>query len=205
MIWETFLAGGVTMIPLSLCSLVALAIIIYKLYDLRRSRYINRDEVFMLKRMINDGELKQAEGHCAGNRSLFSGIVGRALDARRGGENAIRESIEEAGRYEVPRVERYLGALRTIASISPLLGLFGTVTGMIRVFNRIREVGLGNVNEFSGGIAEALITTVAGLAIAIPTLVMYNYFVDKSESIILDIEKASIDVMRSLLAHRSEE
>jgi biopolymer transport protein ExbB len=205
MIWETFLSGGVTMIPLSLCSLLALAIIIYKFYDLRRRRYLNRDEVYLLKRMIDAGELKQAEGHCAGNRSLFSNIVSRALEARHGGDHAVREAIEEAGRYEVPIIERYLGALRTIASISPLLGLFGTVTGMIRVFDRIREAGLGNVNEFSGGIAEALITTVTGLAIAIPTLVAYNYFVNKSESIILEIEKASAEVMRSLIAQKGAE
>ncbi len=205
MIFDTFLSGGITMVPLAFCSLLALAIIFYKLYDLRRRRFIDRNEVMLLKQMIDSGELKRAEGHCAGNRNLFTNIVGRALEARGSGENAIREAIEEAGRYEVPRVEQYLGGLRTIASISPLLGLFGTVLGMIRVFNRIREVGLGQVAEFSGGIAEALITTATGLAIAIPALVMYNIFVDKAESIILEIEKAGADVMRSLIAKESKD
>jgi len=205
MIWETFAAGGITMIPLSFCSLLSLAVIIFKLFDLRRKRFIDREESFLLKRMIDAGELKQAEGHCAVKRSMFTNIVSRALEARHGGETAIREAIEEAGRYEVPRVERYLGVLRTIASISPLLGLFGTVIGMIRVFDRIKQVGLGQVSQFSGGISEALITTATGLAIAIPTLVMYNYFVDKSESIILEIEKNSADVMRALIANDESE
>ena len=205
MIFETFLAGGVTMIFLGLCSLLALTVIIFKLIDLRRNKFINRADITLLRRMIDSGELKQAEGHCSGNRGVFTNIVLRALQARRGGESAIREAIEEGGRYEVPRIERYLGVLRTIASISPLLGLFGTVLGMIRVFDRIKAVGLGQVSEFSGGISEALITTATGLAIAIPTLVMYNYFVDKSEGIILEIEKNSADVMRALIAKSNGE
>ena len=201
MIWEFFVSGGITMIPLSFCSLLALMIVIYKLFDLRRVRFIDRDEVRLLRRMIGEGDLKEAQYHCTKNSGVFTNIISRALEAAGGGELAIREAIGEAGRYEVPKVERYLGTLRTIAAISPLLGLFGTVIGMIRVFNRIQEVGLGQAAQFSGGIAEALITTATGLAIAIPTLVMYNYFVDRSEKIILEIEKNSADVMRQLISN----
>lgn len=188
------------MIPLGLCSLLALMIIVFKLFDLRRGRFIDNNELKLLKRMIDNDELDEARVHCARSTGVLNNIVCRALEARAGGESEIREAIEEAGRYETPKVERYLGILRTIAAISPLLGLFGTVIGMIRVFDQIRRVGLGQVAQFSGGIAEALITTATGLAIAIPTLVMYNYFVDKSESVILDIEKNSIDVMRKLIS-----
>lgn len=200
MVWEFFAAGGMTMIPLAFCSLLALMIIIYKLFDLRRSRYIDLDEVRLLKDLINKNDPQAAQYHCSSNKNSFTSIVSRALLARGGGESAIREAIEEGGRYEVPKIERYLGALRTIAGVSPLLGLFGTVIGMIRVFNQIREAGLGQVGQFSGGIAEALITTATGLAIAIPALVMYNFFLDRSESITLEIEKNSADVMRQLIA-----
>jgi biopolymer transport protein ExbB len=191
------------MIPLMLCSLLALMIIVYKMFDLRKSRFIDYDEVRKLRRWISADDIESAKLHCAQNNSPLAGIVGRALEACQGGESAIREAIEEAGRYQVPKIERYLGTLRTIAAVSPLLGLFGTVIGMINVFDRIKSVGLGRVAEFSGGIAEALITTATGLAIAIPALVLYNYFVDKSESIILEIEKNSSDIMRLLIEKES--
>ena len=199
MIWEFFMGGGLTMIPLVLFSVISLSIILYKVFDLRRSRFIDRSEIDVIKRMIANDDFEKAEYYCAENPGVFTHIVSRALEARHGGENEIREAIEEAGRYEVPVIERWLGWLRTIAAVSPLLGLFGTVTGMIRVFNEIGTSGLGNVNAFSGGIAEALITTATSLAIAIPSLVMYNYFVDKSEGIILEVEKASADVMRQII------
>lgn len=204
MIWEFFVSGGLTMIPLVLCSIISLTIIVYKLFDLRRNRFLDHREVKLIRQMVDKNDLKEAQYHCTQNPGVFTNIVSRALESRKGGEHAIRDAIEEAGRYEIPKIERYLGALRTVAAISPLLGLFGTVTGMIRVFNQIKVVGLGQVSAFSGGIAEALITTATGLAIAIPTLVMYNYFVDKSEGIILEVEKNSADVMRQLIAKTSK-
>lgn len=205
MIWEFFLAGGLTMIPLAFCSIVSMAIIIYKLFDTRRSQFIDQKEIKLIKQMIEKNDFNEAQYHCTQNPGVFTNIVSRSLEARDGGEREIKDAIEEAGRYEVPKIEKWLGPLRTIAAISPLLGLFGTVIGMIRVFNQIEEVGLGQVSAFSGGIAEALITTATGLAIAIPTLVMYNYFVDKSESIILEVEKYSADVMRQLISKPIQE
>lgn len=198
MIWEFIMSGGLTMIPLLLCSILAITIIIYKLVALRRGSYIKRKEVALLKKMISNRDFKGAAYYCVENPGVFTNIVARALENQQFGEDAVREAIEEAGRFEVPKIEQWLGPLRTIAGIAPLLGLFGTVTGMIRVFNDIETTGLGQVNAFSGGIAEALITTATGLAIAIPTLVMYNYFVDKAEAIILEVEKQSTDVMRAI-------
>jgi biopolymer transport protein ExbB len=198
MIWEFIMSGGLTMIPLLLCSILAITIIIFKALELRRSKYLRKKEVALLKKMIKNNDFKGASYYCVENAKVFTNIIARALENRNKGEVGIREAIEEAGRYEIPKIERWLGPLRTIAAISPLLGLFGTVTGMIRVFNEIQVSGLGEVNTFSGGIAEALITTATGLAIAIPTLVMYNYFVDKSEGIILEVEKETSDIMRVL-------
>lgn len=198
MIWEFIMSGGLTMIPLLLCSILAITIIFYKLIELRRGRYLSGKEVALIKKMINNRDFKGAAYYCVENPKVFTNIISRALENRGNGEEAVREAIEEAGRYEIPKIERWLGPLRTIAAIAPLLGLFGTVTGMIRVFNEIQATGLGEVNTFSGGIAEALITTATGLAIAIPTLVMYNYFIDKSEAIILEVEKESTGIMRTL-------
>lgn len=198
LIWEFFVSGGITMIPLAICSILALTIIIYKFFELRSQRFVDEKEIRLIKQMLHRNDHKEALYHCTQNPGVFTNIVSRALEAREAGEKAIREAIEEAGRYEVPKIERYLGILRTVASISPLLGLFGTITGMITLFNDIKQHGLGQAAAFSGGIAEALITTATGLAIAIPTLVMYNIFVDKSEKIILEVEKHSNDVMRQL-------
>lgn len=199
MIWEFIMSGGLTMIPLLLSSVLAITIIIYKLIELRRSRYLRPKEVALIKKMIRNDDYKGAAYYCVENPRVFTNIIARALENRGRSEEAIREAIEEAGRYEIPKIERWLGPLRTIAAIAPLLGLFGTVIGMIRVFNEIQTTGLGEINAFSGGIAEALITTATGLAIAIPTLVMYNYFVDKSEVIILEVEKESTEIMRALI------
>lgn len=203
MIWEFFVSGGITMIPLILCSVISLAIVFYKLFELKTSKFIDSREVALLKQMIEKNDDKRAQYHCTENPGVFTNIISRALEAKDYGESAIREAIEEAGRYEVPKIERFLGPLRTIAVIAPLLGLFGTVTGMIRLFNQIKASGLGEIAAFSGGIGEALITTATGLAVAIPTLVMYNIFVDKSEKIILEVEKSSAEVMRHLINNRS--
>ena len=202
-IWEFLVAGGPTMIALVASSVASMSIIFYKLFDLRRTRFLDTKEIKNIKGLIAREEYEKTRDYCIEYPGVFTNIVRRALEARQGGESAIREAIEEAGRYEVPKIERWLGPLRTIAAIAPLMGLFGTVVGMIRVFNEIGEVGLGQVSSFSGGISEALITTATGLAIAIPTLIMYNFFVDKSESIVLDVERYSTDVMRQLLTSES--
>jgi biopolymer transport protein ExbB len=108
------------------------------------------------------------------------------------GREEIREAIEDAGRHEVPHLERYLTWLSTIASVAPLLGLLGTVMGMIKVFNVISTQGPGNPNALAGGISEALLTTAAGLTVAIPSFVLYNYFVNKADKLIIEIEKNSL-------------
>jgi biopolymer transport protein ExbB len=116
--------------------------------------------------------------------------------------NEIREAIEDAGVHEVPRLEKNLSALATIASISPLLGLLGTVTGMVRCFQVIQEKSTTlnpiNPGDLAGGIWEALITTVAGLIVAIPTYVAYNYLVSRVDSFVLEMEKAATELVNIL-------
>ena len=114
------------------------------------------------------------------------------------GRDEIKEAIEDAGRHEIASVEKYLNILSTIAGVAPLLGLLGTVTGMIKVFNIISLGGIGKAEELAGGIGEALITTAAGLSIAIPTLVFHNIFSERADRLILKMEKSSMELTEIL-------
>jgi biopolymer transport protein ExbB len=113
-------------------------------------------------------------------------------------KDELKTIVEDTGRQEVPALDRCLGVLGTIAAISPLIGLTGTVFGMIRVFTVISEKGVAHPSQLAGGISEALITTATGLVIAIPTLIFYNYFTSKSDRLILEIEKQSFRVIEAL-------
>ena len=125
-------------------------------------------------------------------------IVTAGLQQAPKGEPFAREAVEDAGRHETTRLTRYLPTLGTVAAVSPLLGLLGTVTGMIAVFKTIANSGIGQAAELSNGISQALITTATGLLIAIPALVAYNYYTERAERIIQRLEGASLRVMRSL-------
>jgi biopolymer transport protein ExbB len=133
-------------------------------------------------------DLRRARDVCQRYPGPFSTIVQVALDNHFESRDEIRERVEDQGRQEVASLERGLGVLETVAGIAPLLGLLGTVLGMIEVFDIISRQGAGQAQNLSGGIAEALITTATGLFIGIPALVFYNYFTGKAERLVLDIE-----------------
>ena len=119
-------------------------------------------------------------------------------------KNEIKEILEDQGRQEIRKLERGLIVLETIAAIAPLLGLLGTVLGMVEVFEVIKDQGIGQTAALSGGISQALLTTVAGLFIGIPVLIAYNYFTNKSESLVLDIEKHTNDLVNKIVHINSE-
>jgi biopolymer transport protein ExbB len=194
---EIFEAGGPIMWPLAICSLVAVAIIIERAINLRGSRILNRTIVERISDLIVGDQLDRAIEICDENDGVFASIISAGLEmiARGGSQNAAKEAIENAGRHEAGRLNRYLGVLGTVVGISPLLGLLGTVTGMIQVFNTIAASG-GGASELSGGISEALITTATGLLIAIPALVAYNYYRGKVETIVMVLEGASLRILR---------
>ena len=121
------------------------------------------------------------------------------------GRDEIKEAIEDAGRHEIAQVEKFLHILSTIASVTPLLGLLGTVTGMIKVFRVIAMGGLGQADQLAGGISEALIATAAGLFVAIPTLVFYNIFAEWADRLILKMEKSSLELTEILSQGQREE
>ena len=195
---QVFESGGPVMWPLVVCSLVALAIIIERLVNLRASKILKPTIVERVTGLVEGGRADRAAQVCRDNPGIYTNIVLAGLERAPDGEVAAREAVEDAGRHETAKLTRYLGALGTIVGISPLLGLLGTVTGMINVFKTIAEVGTGQAGQLSNGISQALITTATGLLIAIPTLVAYNFFQGKADAIVTEIEQESLRVLRGL-------
>lgn len=194
---DIFRSGGPIMWPLAICSLVALAIIIERSINLRRSKVLDPAIVERVTGLAEGGASDKALEICRERPGIYTNIIRAGLKmASRGESQAVaKEAMVDAGRHETSRLNRYVGVLGTIVGISPLLGLLGTVTGMIDVFNTIARAGTGQASELSSGISQALITTATGLLIAIPALVAYNFFREKVESIVGDLERESLRIL----------
>ena len=141
---------------------------------------------------------------CNQTNDTLPNVLKICLDNQHLNHNELKELIEDQSRQEVRSLERGFGALETIAAAAPLMGLLGTVIGMIKVFNVIAKVGVGQASALSGGISEALITTVVGLSIGIPTLIAYNYYLHKADDLVLDIEKQLVVLMQRLKQIKSK-
>jgi biopolymer transport protein ExbB len=198
MAWDLFQQGGVVMYPLLLCSVLALAITIERAYSLRRSRIIRPEIVSVIENIAGPADVGLAQAVCSRFEGPFANVVRAGLESRHLSPDEIRENILDQGRQEMGALQKGLVVLDTVASVSPLLGLLGTVTGMIKVFQDIAEVGVGKGNLMAGGIAEAILTTAAGLVIAIPALVASNTFAARTESLVLEIEKHSNVLLKKL-------
>lgn len=190
--------GGPIMIPIMVCSVLALAIIIERLYSMRYSRIVRPGMVNRIENLLRDRKIAEATTICKKYPSSMTRILLTAILNHDKEKMEIKEIVEDAGRHEVPVLERYVSLLGTIAMISPLLGLLGTVQGMITVFNVITAAGVGHPQLLSEGIKNALITTFAGLVVGIPALVSYYYFVNKSENLIVELEKNSLKMLNIL-------
>ena len=194
-VWEFLVKGGITMIPLGLCSLIGLAVVVEKMFSLREKKIIVPEIVSVVENIEAEDELTLAQSICEKNEGPFSNILLSVLRNRSLPAAELKELVEETGRQQIRILERGLVALETVAGIAPLLGLLGTVIGILKVFNVISEVGIGQAAALSVGISEALITTIVGLSIGIPAVVFFNYFTDKAENIVLDIEKYSSELI----------
>lgn len=201
-LWQIFLAGGPIMWPILLCSVFALAIAIEKFWHLHK---INIDTQEFLNKVVNKmkhHETKEALQICDGVKSPIANILKAGILKYDRPRPQIIESIEDASLYEIPRIEKNLTTLATIAHITPLLGLLGTVTGMVRCFQTIQLKATTfhpvSPGDLAGGIWEALLTTVAGLIVAIPTFVAYNYLASRINHFILEMEKASTELVNFL-------
>jgi biopolymer transport protein ExbB len=194
-IWNLISSGGVVMYPLLLTSVISLAVIIERALFLRRSRILRPEILEMVENLEGSRDLEKAAKRLRNKEGPFINIIRVGLENRKRSRDEIKEVIVDQGRQETRTLERGLAILETIAGIAPLLGLLGTVLGMIKVFKVISVQGLGQTQSLSGGISEALVTTVVGLSIAIPTLVAYNYFNHKVEDLVLEIEKYSSQML----------
>jgi len=201
-LWQVFLAGGPVMWPILLCSIFALAIILEKFWHLHK---IGIDTQEFLKNILDKmkrHDTKEALQICDSTKSPIANILKAGILKYDRPRPQIIEAIEDASLYEIPRIEKNLTTLATIAHISPLLGLLGTVTGMVRCFQAIQAKATSlhpvSPGDLAGGIWEALLTTVAGLIVAIPTFVVYNYLVSRINNFILEMEKASTELVNFL-------
>jgi biopolymer transport protein ExbB len=202
---ETLGQGGILMVPLALSSVLALSVIVDRAWRLQRGRVLVPEIVSVLESLRSSSDIPLARLICDRNPGPFSTIVQAALDNKDRSRDEIRERVEHQGRQEIAHLERGLGLLETIAAIAPLLGLLGTVLGMIEVFEVVSQQGAGQAQELSGGISQALITTATGLSIGIPALVAYNYFVGKAERLVLDIEDHTDRLIQNVLLFREAE
>jgi biopolymer transport protein ExbB len=195
---ELIIKGGPVMAPILLCSVISVAIIVERSLSLRRNRILRYDILQRIEELLRDRKIPEASTLCKRYPSSMTRILLAAILNHDKTRQEIKEIIEDAGRHEVPVLERYLTVLGTIASISTLLGLLGTITGMIKTFNVIAALGYGHPEALAGGISEALITTAAGLGVAIPTVVLYNVFTSKVDSLVIEMEKNSLRMLNIL-------
>lgn len=197
-VWEFLTSGGLTMIPLGLCSLIGLAIVIEKFVSLRSHKVIIPEIVNVLENVGSEDDLKLAVSICKRHIGPFPNLILAVLENRGLPKDELKELVEDSGRQEIRILERGLVALETIAGVAPLLGLLGTVVGILKVFNVIAELGIGEASALSGGISEALITTIIGLSIGIPAVVFFNYFSNRAENHVLEIEKYSSNLISKI-------
>lgn len=203
--FEFIKAGGWLMLPIILCSILALAIIVERFWTLQRKRVAPKtlvSDIWQRARAggLDAGTIAELRAGSPLGRVLAAGLMNMNEDRQR-----MKESIEETGRHVVNELERYLNALGTIAAITPLLGLLGTVLGMVKVFTAISMVGTGNTGALAGGISEALITTVAGLSVAIPSLMFYRFFTARVEELVVTMEQQALKMIEILHGERPAE
>jgi len=199
---ELFRAGGLLMLPLFLCSVIAIAIIAERFWSLRQSRIAPPGLVRQIWQWLQYNQIDKQRVQTLKKESALGQVLAAGLANRDHSREITKESIEDVGRHVTQSLERNLNTLGTIAAISPLLGLLGTVVGMIKVFAVITTEGVGNPETLAGGISEALITTAAGLVIAIPSLIFYRFFRGKINQLVVDMEEQALKLIELLHGER---
>ncbi len=192
---ELLRPGGFIMIPLLICSILALAIIIERFWALRVNRVAPQGTINELWRWIKKKELNSRKLKLIQESSPMGRIMAAGLANAKHGRDIMKESIEQEAHQVVHELERFLNPLGTIAVITPLLGLLGTVIGMIKVFAQIQLAGVGDPGVLAGGISEALITTAAGLTIAIPALIFHRFFIRRVDEMVVNMEQEAIKLV----------
>ena len=202
---DVLVAGGWVMPLIVACSVVALSISIERYLALDRSKVAPPHLLATVWRDLKQGELNAQKLAQLRINSPLGAILAAGIANRGQGRDVMKESISEAASHVVHDLEKYLNSLGTVAAIAPLLGLLGTVVGMIDVFTQITTVGTGNANALAGGILEALLTTAAGLIVAIPALVMHRYFTGLIDTIVVDLEREAIKLVDAIHSGAGQE
>jgi len=192
---DILISGGPVMIPLGVVSLVALAIIIERLWVLRRKNYLRDETVSTLQHYLVSRQYKAATDYCMMNPGPFTHLVSALVANRFAPYDELKEILEDTGRRELMGLQRGLGALATIVGGAPLLGLLGTVLGMIKIFAVVATAGSGITEGLASGIAQALITTAAGLIIAIPALFVHSYLEGRAVGLLSEVEAKIVEFL----------
>src|SRR5580658_5603215 len=203
--WEIVQAGGPLMWPIILCSIVAAAIVLERIWTLQDRRVLPPDLTKKVWKLVESHRVDDKIVAALEQNSPLGKLLAVGLANRDRPREVLMERLEDTGRHVVHELERFLNTLGTIAGVSPLLGLLGTVTGIIRAFNAIEAGGMGDPRALSGGIAEALIATAAGLCVAIPALIAYRYLRGRVDGIVVEMEKHAIRMADALEAARGRE
>jgi len=190
--WLVIQKGGYLMYPIALCSVFALGIFLERLWTFIRVRQEFRVLAHQVEPLVAKSRLEEAVATCHKSTSPLAQVFLAALRAAGRSREQIKAVVEETGRREAAPLQRFLGLLGTIATISPLLGLLGTVVGMIRAFNVIASQGMGTPATLGGGISEALVTTAAGLTVAIPVILAHRYLSGRLDRLIIEMEEYSL-------------
>ena len=200
--YEFVIAGGWLMVPILLCSVAVIAIAIERYWTLRPGRVVPPTLLNQVWNWLKNHQVSREKVQELRVSSPLGKILAAGLGNAGHGRDVMKDSIEEAAGQVIHDLERYLAILGTIAAIAPLLGLLGTVIGMIKVFTAIMMEGTGNAAVLAGGISEALITTAAGLTVAIPALIFHRYFERRIDSLVMVMEDQAVKLVDALHGDR---
>ena len=198
----TILAGGPVMVPIAASSIVALGAFFERIVALRRSRVVPAAFVASAEPLLRSGDFDAVIALCGRYDASIARLVHAAVLLRQQPRDVLRERLEELGRHEAANMERFIPIVGVVASIAPLLGLLGTVGGMIATFAIIQDEGMGDVAALAGGISQALVTTFAGLSVGIPALIANRFLLGRVDDLLLALEDQLGRALLLLAAHR---
>jgi biopolymer transport protein ExbB len=202
--WEIVKAGGIFMVPIVLCSIALVGIVFERLWTLQRKRVLPQELIKKVSQLAEANQVNSKVIDALEKNSPLGRVLAAALANRHRGRDIMMERVEDVGRHVVHELERFVNSVGTIASISPLLGLLGTVTGIIAAFKGVMLGGMGDPRVLAGGISEALICTAGGLTVAIPAYIAHRYLRGKVERIVVEMEKIAINFADSLGASSAD-
>lgn len=203
-VWDFVVKGGPMMIPIGLCSLIAMTVLVERLFSLRRRTVIPGTLVPGLREVLDDERRGRDDAveRCCADGSPLASVLAAGLRRVGGPLEVMERHVQEAGRREVLKLGKFLRVLSVIAAVSPLMGLLGTIFGMIAAFQTVATSAdaLGKTEMLAGGIYEAMITTAAGLLVAIPTLICYHWLSARVQGLVMEIDEKTVEFLESLAA-----